>query len=77
MRLLAWQTILCFARVGRDFFSQDLIGLNNCTCSGFSLHMPTQIDFISGLAPLAAQRVEDTGTEQRGGPPLGRAVAWH
>jgi hypothetical protein len=73
MFAIPWQTILCFAR---DFFSRDLIGLHNCTCVGLSLHMPTQLGFISGLVPLAAQRVEDTGTEQRGGPPLGRAMAW-
>ena len=38
--------------------------------------MPTQLGFISGLVLLAAKRVEGTGTEQRGGPPLGRALAW-
>ena len=32
--------------------------------------------FSGGLAPLAAQRVDGTGTEQQGGPPLGRAMAW-
>jgi hypothetical protein len=32
--------------------------------------------FGSGLAPLAAQRVVDAGTEQRGEPPLGRPMAW-
>jgi hypothetical protein len=37
--------------------------------------MPTQLVFICGLAPLAAQRGEDTGTEQMGGPPVGRAMA--
>jgi hypothetical protein len=37
--------------------------------------MPTQLVFICGLAPLAAQRGEDTGTEQMGGLPVGRAMA--
>ena len=31
----------------------------------------TQLVFSGGLAPLAAQRVDGTGTEQQGGPPLG------
>jgi hypothetical protein len=64
------------AGIFRDFFSRDLIGLHNYTCVVLSVHMPTQLVFISGLVRLAAQRVEDTGTEQRGGPPLERAVAW-
>jgi hypothetical protein len=32
--------------------------------------------FGSGLAPLAAQRAVDAGTEQQGRPPLRRAMAW-
>jgi hypothetical protein len=64
------------AGIFRDFFSRDLMGLHICTCVGLSLQMLTQLGFISGLVPLAAQRVEDVGTEQRGGSPLGRVMAW-
>jgi len=64
------------AGIFRDFFSRDLIGLHNSTCVGLSLHMPTQFGFISGILPLAAQRVEHAGTKQRGGPPLGRTMVW-
>ena len=41
-----------------------------------SWYRHTQLVFSGGLAPLAAQRVDGTGTEQQGGPPLGRAMAW-
>jgi len=36
-----------------------------------SWYRHTQLVFSGGLAPLAAQRVDGTGTEQQGGPPLG------
>ena len=77
---LPWQRF-CVSRapaagIFRDFFSRDLIGLNNCRCVGLSLHMPTQLGFISGLMLLAAKRVENIGTEHQGRPPLGRAMAW-
>jgi len=40
------------------------------------LYRHTQLVFSGGLALLAAQRVDGTGTEQKGGPLLGRAMAW-
>jgi hypothetical protein len=36
-----------------------------------SWYRHTQLVFSGGLAPLTAQRVDGTGTEQQGGPPLG------
>jgi hypothetical protein len=41
-----------------------------------SWYRHTELVFSGGLAPLAAQRVDGTGTEQQGGPPLGREMAW-
>jgi hypothetical protein len=41
-----------------------------------SWYRHTQLVFSGGLVPLAAQRVHGAGTEQQGGPPLGRAMAW-
>jgi hypothetical protein len=57
----------------------DLIGLHTYArvrvraCLGTGTH---SLSYSGGLAPLAAQRVDSTGTEQQGGPPLGRAMPW-
>jgi hypothetical protein len=63
----------------RDFFSRGshwIAHVRTCACVSLSWYRHTQLVFSGGLAPLAAQRLDDTGTEQQGGPPLGRAVAW-
>jgi hypothetical protein len=63
----------------RDFFSRGshwLAHVRTCSCVSFSWYRHTQLVFSGGLAPFAAQRADGTGTEQQGGPPLGRAEAW-
>jgi len=62
-------------------FPGDLIGLHTYArvrvwaCLGTGTRRLSSV-FSGGLAPLAALRVDGTGTEQKGGPPLGRAMAW-
>ena len=63
----------------RDFFSRGshwVAHVCTCACVSLSWYRHTQLFFSGGLAPLAAQRVDGTGTEQQDGPPLGRAMAW-
>jgi hypothetical protein len=63
----------------RDFVSRGsywVAHVRTCACVSLSWHKHTQLVFSGGLAPLAAQRVDSTGTEQQGEPPLGRAMAW-
>ena len=63
----------------RDIFSRGshwVVHVRTCACVSLSWYRHTQLAFSGGLAPLTAQRVDGTGTEQQGGPPLGRAMAW-
>ena len=67
------------AGFSRDFYSRGshwVAHVRTCACVSFSWYRHRQLVFSGGLAPLAAQRVDGTGTEQQGGPPLGRAMAW-
>jgi hypothetical protein len=62
----------------QDFVSRGshwVAHVRTCACVSLSWYRHTQLVFRDGLAPLAAQRVDGTGTEQQGGPPLGRAMA--
>ena len=63
----------------QDFFSRGshwAAHVRTCACVSLSWYRHTQLVFSGGLALLAAQRVDGTGTEQKGGPLLGRAMAW-
>ena len=58
----------------RDFFSRGshwVAHVRTCACVSLSWYRHTQLVFSSGLAPLAAQRVDGTGTEQQVGRPWG------
>jgi len=81
--LLPFANVLWFARAAagfpRDFFSRGshwVAHVRTCACVSLSWYRHIQLVFSGGLAPLAAQRVDGTGTEQQSGPPLGRAMAW-
>jgi hypothetical protein len=84
--LLPFANVLLFARARSRLFSgfpgislgctRTHLYVRTCACVSLSWYRHTQLVFGGGLAPLAAQRVDGTGTEQKGGPPLGRALAW-
>jgi hypothetical protein len=58
----------------RDFFSRGshwVAHVRKCACVSLSWYRHTKLVFSGGLAPLAAQRVDGTCTEQQVGRPWG------
>ena len=73
-----------FARAGSRFFSGFLIPgshwvahVRSCVCVSLSWYRHTQLVFRGGLAPLAAKRVDGTGTEEQGGHLLSKCALAH